>query len=168
MEPNRWAQTPHPKYPYEINCTQNRPLQIPSTFGLVSTVIVLSLRSISGLQLTKQSQKNWWGDGLSHKRSCRLWDEERLFPRPRQYPRRPWTENPQSEPGNRHEEVCAHTPPLARRSTGHKAPQVSGTKSNGAPPSQVHTQTLGRYQRRRNDLNLLGVPLQARIPEDAL
>lgn len=92
-------------------------------------------------------------------------DEERLFPRTRQYPRRPWTENPQSEPGNSHEEVCAHTPPLARRSTGQKAPQVSDTKSNGAPPSQVHTQTLGRYQRRRNDLNLLCVPLQARIPD---
>lgn len=42
--------------------------------------------------------------------------------------------------GNAMGKICEHTPPPARRSTGHKAPQVSGTKSKwGSPIPSPHS-----------------------------
>lgn len=114
----------------------------------------LCLKSISGSQSTKQSQNNWCGDELLHEPS----DEERLVPRARYFSRkRPRIGSPQSEPGKSHGEICEHTPPLARRSIGHKAPQVSGTKSKwGSPNPSPHSdpEDVSKANKKRTEFAL--------------
>lgn len=138
-KPNRWAQKPTLWNKLLSVCKQHWPLQIPSNLWLCFP----GHRSYASSQFPAPGQLSKagriTGEGMNCCMNGQMKRDSSLEQGTSQEKGHGWG-SPQSEPGKSHGEICEHTPPLARRSTGHKAPQVSGTKSKwGSPIPSPHS-----------------------------